>query len=361
MATISQIPFPGSGIDAFGSGMNRLFDDLMRRQQLAKQANLHPSGDVANALFVEQLRSKFGENDPRYLQAKSAHEMGIKSKESLFDYRNSLMQTAPFRALSPTGKTLAESRGQSPLDAKMKAMGGVPGINPRIKEFVGEQGYDENGNPIYEEEESISLTGDPEKDAIYNRALAKQTTDAAARNIYLRAQNLDKTRSAINVDDLTRYSGLKGTGQYLLESAKAASGNPSPEFLAHAQAVNSASLMADQMRQFYGDSIQPSAMDRLRQLSNPATWFKDPKVAKAQFEQLNKILDQETETYRNAATAPTTMNRIKFEKGKFSIEKNNPEKRQSSASNMIQIRNKNTGITETVTLEEARKRGVPNV
>jgi hypothetical protein len=332
MASISQIPFPKSGIDVFGEGMNRMLDHIMKRQQMAKEAMPHPSGDVANALFVEQLRSKFGENDPRYLQAKAAHDLGLKGKESLFDYRSSLMQTAPFRALSPTGKTLAESRGQSPLDAKMKAMG-VPGANPKIKEVVGEQGYDENGNPVYDEEESISITGDPEKDEIYKRALTKQTTDAAARNIYLRAQNLDKTRKAIDVNDLTRYSGLKGTGQYLLESAKASAGNPSPEFIAHSQAMNSASLMADQMRQFYGDSIQPSAMQRLRELSNPSTWLKDPKVAKAEFDQLNKILDQETETYKNAATAPEKLNKIKFQDGKFSVEKTNDSKNPANILN----------------------------
>ncbi len=71
-------------------------------------------------------------------------------------------------------------------------------------------------------------------------------------------------------------------------------------------------------------------MDRLRHLSNPSAWYKDPKVAKAQFEQLNKILDTETETYRKNGTSPINLQKLEFKDGKFVLgkepSKQTPEK-----------------------------------
>ena len=48
-----------TGSNLFGKVMNSRYNN-----------SLHPSGDVANALYVEQLKNQYGENDPRYLEAK---------------------------------------------------------------------------------------------------------------------------------------------------------------------------------------------------------------------------------------------------------------------------------------------------
>lgn len=312
-----NIPMPDSSGDALLKGLNT-GSDLIHKMMLNKYyGQLHPSGDVANAMYVEQLRNQYGEDDPRYIQAKRAHDLGMQGRESLINYRDVLNQTAGVRATSALGKELLEGQGRGAQDILNRRYGGV---NAGMS-------YNPDGtNVVASPQEIADAGGDnnprtPEEREAYERGINKKTSDAQARNTLLRAENLDKTRNSINVDDLTRYSGLKGTVNYLYENAQAARGNPSDEFLAHKQAVNAASLMADQMRQFYGDSIQPSAMDRLRHLANPATWYKDPKVAKAQWQQLNNILDAETETYRNKATSPIRLNKIEFKDGQFKLGK----------------------------------------
>lgn len=332
-----NIPMPDSPGDSLIKGLNT-GSDLIHKMMLNKYyGGIHPSGDVANALYVEQLKNQYGADDPRYLEAKRAHDLVLQGHQSLMDYRGTLNQTAGIRATSPLGKIIAEGKGrgaQDILDQGKRGGGDSSGYS-----------YNPDGTNVVATPEEVAAgnvgggtgdtnaggggaTGDnnprtPEEREAYQRAINKQTSDAAARNTLIRAENLDITRKSINPDDLTHYSGLKGTGKYIYDTAQAARGNPSPEYLANQKAVNAATLMADQMRQFYGDSIQPSAMDRLRHLSNPATWYKDPKVAKAQWEQLNKILDAETETYRNKGSSPIKLNKIDFKDGQFTVDKSN--------------------------------------
>jgi hypothetical protein len=321
-----NIPMPDSPGDSLIKGLNT-GSDLMHKLMLNKYyGQLHPSGDVANAMYVEQLRNKYGENDPRYIEAKRAHNLALQGRESLIGYRDTLNQTAGIRATSPLGKEIAEGKGHGAQDILNNRRDGGAGGGDSSG-----YSYDANGNNIIASPEEIAnatngsqADNNPrtaEERAAYERAINKKTSDSQARNTLLRAENLDKTRQSIDPNDLTRYSGLKGTANYLYESTQAARGNPSPEYLANQKAANSVTLMADQMRQFYGDSIQPSAMDRLRHLANPSTWWKDPKVAKAQWEQLNKILDTETETYRNHASSPITLNKIDFKDGQFKATK----------------------------------------
>jgi hypothetical protein len=332
-----NIPMPDSAGDSLLKGLTT-GSDLIHKMMLNKYYNtIHPSGDVANAMYVEQLRNQYGESDPRYIEAKRAHDLILKGRESLMDYRNILNQTAGIRATSPLGKEIAEGEGHGAQDILNQG-------NVGSGDSYG-YSYDKNGNNIVASPEEIAQIGNrsaqdnnprtSEEREIYERAINKKTSDAGVRNILIRAENLDKTRHSINPDDLIRYSGLKGTGRYLYDSAQAARGNPSAEYLANRKAVSSATLMADQMRQFYGDSIQPSAMDRLRHLANPATWYKDPKVAKAQWEQLNNILDTETETYRKKGTSPIHLNTLDFKNGNFIVGKvgNQPFSNKQSTNN----------------------------
>lgn len=315
-----DIPNVGSNIDTLMKGVDT-GSNLIHKMMLNKYNNtIHPSGDVANAMYVEQLRNQFGENDPRYLEAKHAHDLGLMGRQSLMDYRNVLNQTAGMRSTSPLGKQIAEGKGQGAQDI----------INNFRKGAVPNSGYsyDQSGNNVIASPSEVndavmnSLPRDnnprsAEEREAYERAINKTTSDAAARNKLNFATNLDLTRKSINPDDLTRYSGLKGTGNYLRESAKATLGNPSDEYIANQKALAASSLMVDQMRQFYGDSIQPAAMQRLTKLANTSTWIKDPKVAKAQWDQLNTILDKETQTYREKGTSPIHLNGLDFKNGKF--------------------------------------------
>jgi hypothetical protein len=352
-----NIPMPDSPGDSLIKGLNA-GGDLLHKMMLNKYYNtLHPSGDVANAMYVEQLKNQFGEDDPRYIQAKRAQDLALQGRESLIGYRDILNQTAGIRATSPLGKLIAEGKGRGAQDILNGSKGGSP-VTSGVGDSSG-YSYDANGNNIVATPSEIdqTLNGNndnnprtPDERAAYERDINKKTSDAQARNILLRAENLDKTRTSINPDDLTRYSGLKGTGEWLRDIAQAALGHPSERFLANQQAIKSATLMADQMRQFYGDSIQPSAMDRLRALTNPTTWYKDPKVAKAQWEQLNKILDIETQTYRNHATSPIELNKIDFKDGKFTASKNT----QDAAPNNNAAASGNVGGNQDTSIDMAK-------
>ena len=61
-----------------------------------------------------------------------------------------------------------------------------------------------------------------------------------------------------------------------------------------------AELLAKQVRQFYGDSIQPSMQARIEEMINPASWANNPKIAKQNFDTVTSILKKETGTYRGA-------------------------------------------------------------
>lgn len=307
-----DIPNIGTNSEALLKGLDT-GSNLLHNMMLNKYySELHPSGDVANAMYVEQLRQKYGESDPRYLQAKQAHDLALQNRESMIGYRDTMNKTAGIRATSPLGKLIAEGRGQGAIDILTGKPVNTSSSNARYK--VGNQNYDEEGNPV---DEKPSSGRTPEEQTAYERAINKLTSDAKTRTTLNYVTNLDKTRQSINPDDLVRYSGLKGTGNWLRDSFQSAMGNTSPEYQAHQDAMTASNLMIDQMRQFYGDSIQPAAMDRLKHLANPSTWYKDPKVAKQQWEQLNKILDNETQTYKDNGTSPIKLRKVDFKDGKF--------------------------------------------
>jgi hypothetical protein len=134
--------------------------------------------------------------------------------------------------------------------------------------------------------------------------LQKQTTDASARQKNLYAANIDKTLGMINPDDLTQYAGSPISK--FLNQAATPLGMESKNYDNYLSAANSAKLLAKQVRQFYGDSIQPSVGKELEQLADPATWQSNPTLAKNLFNNFKTVLQQETGTYRDAmqSTAP---------------------------------------------------------
>lgn len=320
-----DIPMPQLPGDAYLKGLEG-GSNLIHKMMLNKYyGEIHPSGDVANALYVEQLGKMYGVDDPRYLQAKRAHDLVLQGRESLMTYRDTLNQTAGARATSPLGKEINEGQGNGAQDILNRNRNGGTGKapaplpprttpNPAIK-------YDANGNFVDYNNEPDKNPRTPEEREAYERSINKKTSDPKTRDILLRAENLDKTRKAINKKALTQYSGPTGTLKWLGDVAQQAMGNPSKDYLDYTTSASSATLMADQMRQFYGDSIQPSAMDRLRHLTNPSTWYKDPQVAEAELNQLDKILDTETETYRRSGTSPIHLNKLEYKDGKFVIGK----------------------------------------
>lgn len=374
MAT--RIPLPGQpgdallkGLDTGSTMFSRMIQPILEREKLA-QADQHfqdqmalnrqresrlaqfgglsPSGDVANALVIEQLRQQYGEDDPRFKQAQQALQNQQDARRALIDYRGSLQQTEPFRALSPLGKLIAEGKGQGPL---------------QLGDVMGEGGEGQQGGGV-----------SPDVAEAYQREIAKKTSTTQAQNKFLSAQNIDKAFDMLDKDALVQYSGIAGIGKWLKDQSMSTAGK-TPENLKQFQtAVSTASALADQLRQFWGDSIQPQAMDRIRHLTKPSSWYKNPDVALAQLNQLQKLLQSETSTYKTAATSPVQFGAgtLDFKNGKFvttdaPVQGQQPQQgAQSAPANQeekatVLLRNSKTGATERVTVEEARRRGVKNV
>lgn len=263
-----------------------LFQQIMNARY---NSSLHPSGDVANAMYVEQLRNQYGEDDPRYLRAKQAHDMAIAGHQSLMDYRTQLSNLAPYRAATPEEKLIAAQKGQGVL----QNYGGQTS-GERVKPGMI---YGEDGHVISEDEARV-----------YNQALGKKTTDAAIRNKIPYAENVKITMDNIVPEDLVQYSGPQGHAKYAIDMIKAGTGSPPPEFMAYQKALTGAKTLSKQLRQFWGDSIQPAAMDKIEQLTNPSHWNKNPQVALQQFNQLKQITEQELQTFKDAGTSPLKLN-----------------------------------------------------
>jgi hypothetical protein len=288
---MAGIPLPqGDAFDSFLKGFHapdNLMKNMLERKRLAQQHEYmntpHPSGDVANALHVEMMRNQYGEQDPRYIEAKRAHEMALSGRQSLMDYRQNLSSLAPYRAATPEEKLIAASRGQGVLNGGLSSR---PGFGQQS--VPGQQ-----GRPLPEDEARV-----------FNQALGKKTTDAAIRNKIPYAQNVKITMDSINPEALVQYSGPQGNFKYGVDSIKAGVGNAPPEFMEYQKALTSAKTLSKQLRQFWGDSIQPSATDKIDQLTNPSHWSKNPEVALQQFNQLKQITEQELQTFANAGTSP---------------------------------------------------------
>ena len=330
-----NVPMPELPGESLIKGL-KTGSDMMHNMMLNKYyGQLHPSGDVANAMYVEQLRNQYGEDDPRYLEAKRAHDLALQGRESLIGYRDNLNQTAGIRFTSPLGKEIAESEGRGAQDILDQRGGSGSGASSGYA-------YNPNGTNVVASPQEVANAGKqvgdnnprtPEEREAYMRKISKDTGDEDARKRMRFAENLDITRKAINVDNLTRYSGPQGTLKLMGEHIKSFRGNPSKEYLDYNDAVNSASLMSKQMRQFYGESIQGPAMQKLEALANPTTWYKNPKVAQRQFDSLNKILDKETGTYKKYGTSPIQLNGLEYKNGEFTLGKSQRSATPSSQGN----------------------------
>jgi hypothetical protein len=226
-------------------------------------------GAAGKALGLEMIKMKYGEDSPIYQTAKQQFDLEQKSVNSRINYQDTLSNTAPTRALSPLGKGIIEEQNLRSNRLPTGQEGQLPGI----------------GNELAEQ---------------YALQRQKQTTDTSARQKTLFATNIDKTISQIDPKSLTQFSGIKGKSQLLAEQAKSSTGNPSEKFINFSNNLQRAELLATQVRQFYGDSIQPSMIQRLEKLTNPSSWINDPKSAEQSYESFIKLLRMETKTYQDA-------------------------------------------------------------
>jgi hypothetical protein len=146
---------------------------------------------------------------------------------------------------------------------------------------------------------------DPEQQSAFrNDILLKiihDVTDPATRAQLQKAANLNITLDSVDSDALSDYSGIEGQVSKIADSLKEALGAGNPRYQNYIMQVQKANAAAKQLRQYLGDSIQPTAQNRLDHLINPEAWNVSPKTAKANFDFMRDLLHRETNTLVRAA------------------------------------------------------------
>jgi len=190
---------------------------------------------------------------------------------------------------------------QTPFGKKLLASN--PQLAQNVANYVGNQSQQLGGVPgqaapvVTPQQVAAGMNSESQK-------LLKDTTDAQARQKNLYAANIDKTLAQINPDDLTQYAGIKGVFDKGGDEFLTMLGEAPKDYQKYTNAMTNSKLLAKQVRQFYGDSIQPSVIQALQNLTNPATWKNNPQLAKQQFEAFANTLRKETQTYRSAMQSP---------------------------------------------------------
>lgn len=250
-------------------------NEIKAKLELPFAGNI-PTGSIGQAFYLDMIGKKYGENSPVYQNAKRVFDADIAKSEELTNYRKELESTVGKRSSSPIAKMAIELSEIS--------QGYLPGTN-----------------------KTQTITPEQQIDLANKLALniQKQSSDTDTRKRNLFAANIDKTLAEINVDDLTQYAGVKGGLKRISEESLAPFGRESQKYRDFQKSLTAAQFLAKQARQFYGDSIQPSMLEKLEKLTNPATWANNPNIAKQNFNEVVKILKKETGTYREAIKSPT--------------------------------------------------------
>lgn len=219
----------------------------------------------------DALERRHGKDHPLVQQTKRALDARLEAQEQMTKNREKYLETADKRASTALGKAqqeLEEARA-----------GFLPGTNG-----------------------TVQLTPEQQQAVVqqYELKIQKEVSDQDSRKRALFASNIDKTIKQIDVDSLVQYSGAMGAINKKLEQGKALTGNESEEYAKYLENLTAVETLAMQVRQFYGESITPSAKKAIDDLVNPATWASNPRLAKRQFEKIKDILELETETFRGA-------------------------------------------------------------
>lgn len=229
------------------------------------------TGAPREAYALDLLKTQMGEDSESYKNAKKAFELSLASKQELNDYRHNLMGTANKRAATQLGKLSQEE--QEVVNGTLPGSGGT-----------------------------ISLTPEQQQELLGKYQLQKQkiTTDTQTRNRSLLATNVDKTIESIDPKSLTQYAGLAGAINKKIEEGKAPLGKESANYRKYSENLSKVKLLAHQVRQFYGDSIQPAMTQAIELMVNPGTWKNNPELALQSYNAVVNVLKKETQTYKKS-------------------------------------------------------------
>ena len=130
------------------------------------------------------------------------------------------------------------------------------------------------------------------------------------------SQNLNKIQFGSQVEQtlanmlpyepaMEYYTGIEGRGKLLADKLKSASGVTTPEYAAYQAYRTHAETAAAGIRQYWGDSIQPSVKESINDLTNPSSWDKGPDAVRAKLNSVITNFNSELEQRRKMAQGPS--------------------------------------------------------
>lgn len=335
-----------TGMDAFNAGLansqnifnslvhNRLEDaQTLREKKMAELpfGGANVPGPAGQIVGLEMIRQQYGDNSPQYKQAQQAFGLSQNSIGSRINYQTALTNSMPIRYTTPEGRQIIE---QSNV-----AGGGSPAGTPSGQPiFPGKIPYNPNpgqplpntnnqtqsndqtadvGTPVadigtgYDPEHGVDTTvqpppennnGAPTASQHYSLRQAKQDLPTFVQQKNLSANNIEKTIKNVDLDALTNYNGVMGASKLSYEKARDLAGlETSEEYKKYKEAEAKFNFLGNQIRQFYGDSVQPSAMEALQKKLDPRSSLHGQKTGKIKFNSTKDLLEKELQTYRDAS------------------------------------------------------------
>lgn len=133
-------------------------------------------------------------------------------------------------------------------------------------------------------------------------ALNKQSMYQFQQQKMAYAANIRKTYKRMPEQAITAYSQnpIKLANDY----RKSLHGKITPDYKNYLTFSSNAKILATQARQFYGDTIQPSMLKRLDDMTNPISWRTSPKAALINYHAVKNTLFREMDTYTDEVTDP---------------------------------------------------------
>lgn len=242
--------------------------DKMQREQSDPFGGHHLTG-IAGEIFSDELIKKI--NPDLYQKVQERRELEKRDTESKINSRNLYSESIGQRSASTIGKL----------------------ANERMKVLSGQNPYDRNAPPLTESEKDNLLNQ-------YDMQMLKNVTDADTRKRALFATNIDKTLSKIDPNIIAKYSGVLGLGKESFDKVASQLDKSSEDYKKLERTRTALDFLAKQTRQFYGDSIQDAAVQRIVGMVNPASWGTSPEIALEKFNEMKNILNMETGTFRAA-------------------------------------------------------------
>jgi hypothetical protein len=295
----------------------------------------NPVLNALNEINQAKMNAIQTQNAPETIQSKNAlnrsqayadtlrAQLEAQGLPSLMAYRNSMAGYLPSRNLTPQGRSaLEESRIASglaptgqPWGQAAQPMPQVSGQLPLSQEqiaqlqklFLGSPQNQNNSQQLQQAQQNAlnqnpNINGPNPQDLInqYELTRLKQSTDTDTRKKNLYATNIEKTLDTIDPNIISQYSGISGKAKLAQDTMLATRGQAPQDYQEYQSLVNTKiPMLTSQIRQFYGDSIQPSVREHLQALGNTSTW-QDPAIALKRYNDLTKILGTEMQTYRDA-------------------------------------------------------------